>query len=111
MPTRPSGRWECPCAPRPAAPEKCGPTAPAKGLFLVSEALLAALREHADPANVAGMARYGIGTVGTLGVPMPVLRRLAKEAGRDHALAEALWNSGIHEARILATLVDIPTRV
>jgi 3-methyladenine DNA glycosylase AlkD len=77
----------------------------------MSERLLATLRAHANPANVAGMARYGINTAGTLGVPIPVLRRLAKEAGRDHALAESLWNSGIHEARILATLVDDPALV
>jgi 3-methyladenine DNA glycosylase AlkD len=75
------------------------------------ERLVATLRSHANPANVAGMARYGINTAGTLGVPVYVLRRLAKEAGRDHALAEQLWNSGIHEARILATLVDDPAQV
>ena len=75
------------------------------------ERLVETLRSHANPANVAGMARYGINTAGTLGVPIPILRRLAKEAGRDHALARALWNSGIHEARILATLVDDPALV
>ena len=32
--------------------------------------------------------------VGTLGVPVHVLRRMAKEAGRDHGLAEELWQSG-----------------
>lgn len=75
------------------------------------ERLIEELRAHANPANVAGMARYGINTEGALGVPIPILRRMAKEAGRDHALAESLWNSGIHEARILATLVDDPARV
>jgi len=75
------------------------------------ERLLETLRAHANPVNVAGMARYGINTAGTLGVPIPVLRRLAREAGRDHDLAQALWDSRIHEARILATLVDDPARV
>src|SRR5271165_5453068 len=77
----------------------------------MTERLLAALRAQANPANVAGMARYGINTTGTLGVPVYALRQMAKEAGRDHALAESLWNSGIHEARILATMVDDPARV
>jgi hypothetical protein len=36
---------------------------------------------------------------------------MAKRAGRDHALAEALWSSGIHEARILASMLDEPERV
>jgi 3-methyladenine DNA glycosylase AlkD len=73
--------------------------------------LLSILRAHANPANVAGMARYGINPKGTLGVPMPLLRKLAKEAGRNHELAAELWASGIHEARILATLIDDPARV
>jgi 3-methyladenine DNA glycosylase AlkD len=73
--------------------------------------ILAALRAQANPKNVAGMARYGISTAGTLGVPMPVLRRLAKDVGRSHSLAAELWASGIHEARILATLVEEPARV
>ena len=76
-----------------------------------AKALLVVLRSHANPANVAGMARYGINPKGTLGVPVPILRRLAKEAGKNHTLALALWESGVHEARILATLVDEPARV
>jgi len=75
------------------------------------ERLIEELRGHANPANVAGMARYGISSEGTLGVPVHVLRRIAKEAGRDHGLAEQLWRSGIHEGRILATLVDAPALV
>ena len=73
--------------------------------------LLSVLRAHANPVNVAGMARYGINSKGTLGVPMPVLRKLAKQAGRSHELAAELWASGIHETRILATLIDNPARV
>lgn len=74
-------------------------------------ALLARLREHASAENVAGMARFGINSHGTLGVPVATLRVLARQAGKDHSLAEALWASGVHEARILATLVDEPARV
>ena len=73
--------------------------------------ILAALHAQANPANVAGMARYGISSSGTLGVPMPALRALARAAGRDHALAGQLWASGIHEARILASLIDDPAAV
>ncbi len=73
--------------------------------------ILAALRAEANPRNVAGMARYGISTTGTLGVPIPVIRRLARQAGRSHSLAAELWVSGIHEARILATLVEEPASV
>jgi len=36
---------------------------------------------------------------------------MAKEAGRNHALALRLWRTGIHEARILAAFVDEPGKV
>jgi 3-methyladenine DNA glycosylase AlkD len=73
--------------------------------------LIAILRAHADTANVAGMTRFGINPENTLGVSMPFLRKLARQAGKSHALARDLWASGIHEARILATLVDDPALV
>jgi 3-methyladenine DNA glycosylase AlkD len=69
------------------------------------------LKALSNPANVAGMARYGINPTHTLGVPMPALRSMAKEIGVDHALAQELWESGVHEARILAGLVDDPRQV
>jgi 3-methyladenine DNA glycosylase AlkD len=75
------------------------------------EEILAELRANANPKNVAGMARYGIASTNTLGISIPTLRAIAKGAGRDHALAEQLWQSGIHEARILAGMVDDPARV
>jgi 3-methyladenine DNA glycosylase AlkD len=71
-------------------------------------ALLARLQALANPANVAGMARFGINSENTLGVSVTVLRRIAREAGRSHPVARDLWASGIHEARILATMVEQP---
>jgi 3-methyladenine DNA glycosylase AlkD len=73
--------------------------------------LIAALQAQANPVNVAGMARFGINAAGTLGVPVREIRKLARQAGRSHALALELWDSGIHEARILATIVDEPAKV
>src|SRR5262245_5688006 len=73
--------------------------------------LIAALQSHANPVNVAGMARFGISSKGTLGVSVATIRRLSRGAPRSHDLAQALWASGIHEARILATIVDEPARV
>ncbi len=78
-----------------------------------ARAVLARLRARASPANVAGMARYGISTRRTLGVTVAELRRLRRElrpatAEARHRLALDLWASGVHEARILAALVDEP---
>lgn len=68
--------------------------------------VLTRLNELGDPEQLAGMARYGMSTDRRLGIKIPELRRLAKETGRDHELARALWETGIAEARILASMVD-----
>jgi 3-methyladenine DNA glycosylase AlkD len=57
------------------------------------------------------MARFGINPERALGVRVPDLRRLAGDLGRDHSLALSLWRTGVHEARILASMVDEPARV
>ena len=57
-------------------------------------------------------ARYGIRTKDTtLGTPMSKIKAIAKPLGKDHDLAEALWRTGVYEARILASMVDEPDRV
>ena len=73
--------------------------------------ILAELRRLANPANAAGMARFGIVGQNLLGISVVQLRALAKHTGRDHALAEKLWASGTFEARILAAFVAEPARV
>ncbi len=70
--------------------------------------LISRMQEMRCQRNIDGMARYGIRTDNALGIPMPALRAEARRTGRDHALALALWDSGIHEARILASLVADP---
>ncbi|MBM4463224.1 MAG: DNA alkylation repair protein [Chloroflexi bacterium] len=73
--------------------------------------ILGKLKSLANPEAVKGMARFGINPQSTYGVSIPNLRKLAKEAGRDHMLAQQLWASGIHEARILAGMIDDPKAV
>jgi 3-methyladenine DNA glycosylase AlkD len=75
------------------------------------EEVLEWLKSLANPEAIAGMARYGISPQNTLGVSVRVLRKMASEIGRDHLLAEKLWSSGVHEARILASMVDDPRMV
>jgi 3-methyladenine DNA glycosylase AlkD len=74
------------------------------------EQFLAQLEMLANPANVAGRQRFGIRPAHQLGISMPHLRTLAKGV-RDHSLALQLWQTGIHEARILASLIDDPKLV
>ena len=75
------------------------------------DSILDRLHHLANPANVEGMARFGINPQGTLGISIPALRQIAKECGRDHQLAGELWASGIHEARIMAAYIDDPDLV
>jgi 3-methyladenine DNA glycosylase AlkD len=76
-----------------------------------SSEILAQLKSLANPENVAGMARYGIKPEKAFGVKVTTLRKLAKEIGRDHQLALDLWQSGFHEARMMATIIDDPKEV
>ncbi|HOH83716.1 MAG TPA: DNA alkylation repair protein [Bacteroidales bacterium] len=64
------------------------------------------LQEHSNPSNVKGMARFGIATGQAFGVPLPALRQKAKSYKKNRALALDLWQSGHHEARIMATMID-----
>ncbi len=75
------------------------------------EKYLNQLKSLADPESSAGMARFGINPENTMGVSIPTLRKMAKDIGKNHALAQEFWSSGIHEARILAGMVDDPVEV
>lgn len=74
--------------------------------------IVARLESMTNPANVAGMRRFGI-TPSTrlLGVSVTALRKIAHEYEPNHSLALDLWNSGIHDVRILASMLDIPDAV
>jgi len=73
--------------------------------------VLKKLRDLSNLKAVEGMARFGINPKNTYGVSIPNLRKLAKEIGKNHELAQKLWDSGIHEARIVAGMVDSPAAV
>ena len=73
---------------------------------MISEQVLKKLKFLSSAQALKGMARFGINTDKAFGVSMPNVRVLAKEVGKDHKLAQELWKSGIHEARILAGLID-----
>jgi 3-methyladenine DNA glycosylase AlkD len=73
--------------------------------------VLSTLRKLSDPVNVAGMARFGIKPALAYGVPKPALRRLARDIGKDHGLAQRLWATGVHEAMVLASMIDDPLKV
>ncbi len=73
--------------------------------------VLRKLKALSNPKAVAGMARFGIKTANAYGLSLPTLRAMTKQIGRDHELALQLWSSGIHEARILASMIGDPLKV
>ena len=80
-------------------------------MIMTSEQIITDLKLHATTQAIEGMARFGIRPAQALGVSIPTLRKMAKEIGRNHALALAVWDLGIHEARILASMIDEPRLV
>jgi 3-methyladenine DNA glycosylase AlkD len=74
-------------------------------------AILRELKGLADPKVRAKMAYFGVNVPQAHGISAPLLHRFAKHIGKDHRLARELWLSGIHEARILATLIGVPEKV
>ena len=91
---------------------------------MTSQEVIKQLKLKANPKNVAGMVRFGISSKNTLGVSMPQVREIGKEIKRSfgrlgrpqddktlHKLALSLWESEIHEARILAGLFDLPKMI
>jgi 3-methyladenine DNA glycosylase AlkD len=76
-----------------------------------SAEIIKKLKARGSLKNIKGMARFGISGEGRLGVSMPDIRRIAKEAGRNHDTALRLWKSGIPEARIVASIVADPEKL
>jgi len=70
------------------------------------QSVLAWLKKHSSKATRDGMARYGVPSDTALGVTMADMKVIAKEVGKNHELAAALWDTGIYEARMLTSFVD-----
>lgn len=79
-----------------------------KGKDMTCEEVLEWLAAHANPEFREGMVRFGIDARLAVGVRVVDLRRLAREIGRDHALALELYRRPVHEGRILASMIADP---
>ena len=78
---------------------------------VASRRVVGELRAVADQTRKPDMARVGIRVDRALGVSIPHCRRIARGHRGDHALALDLWTTGIHEARIVASMIDDPAEV
>jgi 3-methyladenine DNA glycosylase AlkD len=59
----------------------------------------------------AKLSYFGVNVPKAYGISTPVLHTFAKHVGKNQSLAEELWSSGIHEARILAALIGESERI
>src|SRR5437867_5585358 len=73
--------------------------------------VLRELERLADRRVRVKMAYFSVNVPKALGISAPLLHALAKRIGRDHRLAQQLWATGVHEARILATLIGQSKKV
>ena len=84
-------------------------------ILTVADEIIKKLESLENPANIEGMKRFGIVTKKAFGISAPVLKNLAKEIKKQtddrHKLALELWETGIHEARAIAYLIDNPKEV
>jgi 3-methyladenine DNA glycosylase AlkD len=71
------------------------------------------LEENRDARGEANWKEMGGRTGGltSFGIGLTRLRAIAKQVGRDHDLALALWNERNHDARIIGLLIDDPTQL
>lgn len=75
------------------------------------ETVIGIMRGKSRKERLNGMEKYGISVGSALGLTIPELREIARQIGTDHSLAAGLWSTGIHEARILASIIDDPAKV
>jgi 3-methyladenine DNA glycosylase AlkD len=75
------------------------------------EAVITWLKRRGTKRNRDGIARYGITSANVQGVSVADIRALGKKLGRNHALALALWQTGVYEARMLAAFVADSARI
>lgn len=69
------------------------------------------LKASAKAQNLVGMAKFGMDVNHRLGVSVPEMRRIAKQTGKNHELALALWKTGISDARIVASMIAVPEKL
>lgn len=75
-----------------------------------SSEILEELHRLCSDNNRKGMARYGINVENALGTSVKNIRNIAKNIKTNHSLALELWDSKIHEARILVSIIADPEK-
>ena len=74
---------------------------------------LALLKENRNERGIANWKKggHGDGKLKSFGIGLTVLRKLAKQVGRNHALALELWETDVYDAKVLGLLIDDPKQL
>ena len=72
--------------------------------------VFAVLKENRNERGIAHWKKQKTrtGRLKSFGIGLTQLRKLARQIGRDHALALELWKSDVYDAQIIALLIDDP---
>lgn len=73
--------------------------------------ILKKLKSFGNQKNRESMERFGINIENSYGAPIPAIRKIAKQIGKNHELAINLWHTKVHEARILASIIAEPKKL
>ena len=76
--------------------------------------VLKLLRENRNERGIANWKKLGPKKTSNLksyGIGLTQLRKLAKEIGRDHSLAQLLWKSDIYDVKVIGLLIDDPKQI
>ncbi len=73
--------------------------------------VLEKLKSLATEDHLSKLSHFGINDPTALGIKVPLLRILAREIGKNHELAIELWSTGVHEARLLASMIEDPRKI
>ena len=98
-------------APRPRGRGAKTPNAPKRSVHDQVQFALTWLKGHSSKSTLDGMARYSIPSDHAYGVAMKDIKALGTMLGRNQPLAVALWDTGVYEARMLASFVGDPERL
>ncbi|MEQ8685687.1 MAG: DNA alkylation repair protein [Imperialibacter sp.] len=75
------------------------------------ESVISGLKYLANDGIKKGVERFGIPSEKALGIKTPELRKIAKSIKKNHSLAMQLWQTDIHEAKVLASMVGDPKQM
>ena len=75
--------------------------------------VLALLKENRNECGIAHWEKQETrtGRLKSFGIGLTQLRKLARQIGRDHRLAQQLWKSDVYDAKTIGLLIDDPKQL